>query len=263
MPDLHVPEEGGGGNMHAAAANEDQQHQQEIDALAQRAMDDAAASGGGGLGKLIGGFLVCYVCCGLSCFGGAVALVVLGVNRLVDDGADITSGSAAVDPDNGVLLLVLGIVPIIALVICVTYLRVQDAGWCRPDYVSPNGLAAKRKEDMLRRAGMHDMDEDEERELSLAAGPVSGGNSPPAVAPATMRITSTPPGDGAATPFGIQPWKGMNSLQQTAAGMLGWNSQSWDDEDETPFQMVWAEMTDELCSAAYALNFDETNFKSK
>lgn len=202
MPELHVPETGGrlGGAVGSSemVASRDAE-QQEIDALAQRAMDEAAANGGGILGKLIGGFLVCYICCGLSCFAGAVALVVLGVNRLVGDAADEVNGSesvAADTPDNGLLLLVLGVVPITAFAVCITYLRSQDAGWFRPDNVSPNGMAAKRKAAMIRQGRAHGMDdEDDEQEASLAdaqpiAGPVGGSNSPPAVSPAAMRISA-------------------------------------------------------------------------
>jgi hypothetical protein len=203
MPELHVPETGrrraggrvGGSETMVAAPDAEQR---EIDALAQRAMDEAAANGGGVLGKLIGGFLVCYIFCGLSCFAGAVALVVLGVNRLAGDGADEVNGSestAAVTPDNGLLLLVLGVVPITAFAVCITYLRAQDAGWFRPDNVSPNGLAAKRKAAMIRQGRAPDMDDEDEQEASLAdaqqiAGPVGGSNSPPAVSPATMRISA-------------------------------------------------------------------------
>ena len=196
---------GGGGSSMPRSPDPEQQ---EIDALAQRAMDDAAANGGGVLGKLIGGFLVCYICCGLSCFGGAVALVVLGVSRLVDGGADGVNGGdpAATDtPDNGLLLLILGVFPITALAVCLIYIRAQDAGWFRPENVSPNGLAAKRKAAMIRQGRVHDMDEDCEREASLAdtqiAGPVGAASSQaPAVAPATMRISASPADAKAVTP---------------------------------------------------------------
>ena len=209
MPELHVPEtaasavRGGRGGSGSSMARSPDPEQQEIDALAQRAMDEAAANGGGILGKLIGGFLVCYICCGLSCFGGAVALVVLGVNRLVDGGADGSDPAATDTPDNGLLLLMLGVFPITALVVCVIYIRAQDAGWFRPENVSPNGLAAKRKADMTRQGRVHDMDEDDEREADTQqiAGPVGAASSQaPAVAPATMRISAPPTDATTVTP---------------------------------------------------------------
>lgn len=166
--------------------------QQQIDALAQKAMDDAAADGGGVLGKLIGGFLVCYICCGMSCFGGAVALVVVGVNRLADDGTENASNSES--PDNGLLLLILGVVPIIAFAVCITYLRAQDAGWCRPDNLSPNGLAAKRKEAMRRQGRLYEHEEAEREataETQQIIGPVGGNSTPPSVSPAAMRTSAT------------------------------------------------------------------------
>lgn len=245
----------GGGMRQSSAAEEAEENarQREFDALAKHAMEDAAASGGGGLGKLIGSFLVCYVCCGMSCLGGALALVVLGLNRLKDDGppppapppcaddADWvdaihdapcaalaqgmprdganaegvatcdacpvscgtgcarsapSAGAAAADAPggNGLQLLILGAVPIFLLAVCVAYLRVQDGGCCRPEYISPNGLAAKRKQAMQKRQGLHDDEDDDEeaaREMALgdaSIGPV-GSNCPPPAVPATMRIS--------------------------------------------------------------------------
>ena len=55
-------------------------------------------------------------------------------------------------------------------------------------------------------------------------------------------------------------WANMNKLQQTAAEMLGWSSQSWDDGDDTPFRKVWVEMTDDEHSAALMLNFEQEHF---
>ena len=166
--------------MAGAAAGTDADERLADEALAE------AAGGGGLLGKLIGGFLVCYVCCGLSCVGGATALVVLGISCLGAESSE-GGGSASGDctPSEATQLLALGGVPLLLLLLCVTWLRLDDGGCCRPDYVSPNGLATRRKEMMLRRAGQYPDDDELDEELAASLGDMEG---------ATAGGPTTPPG---------------------------------------------------------------------
>jgi hypothetical protein len=116
----------------------------------------APEEGSGTLGKLIGGFLVCWVSCTVLCCGGAVALIVFGVLCLVE-GPEVWTCDGGGDGGGSAVMLALGGVPVLLVVAGCIYLRADDHGWCRGAYIPPDGMAMRRKVAMLKRgAGMED-----------------------------------------------------------------------------------------------------------
>ena len=115
------------------------------------------ASDSGLLAKLIQGFLVCFVCCGFSCFGGAIALVVFGVLCMTDNAtvflctADL--GADGNEIGGAIGMLIMGGFPLacVGLGRLLLYLETTPCG--KPVYIAPDGLAAKRKAAMLKKIG--------------------------------------------------------------------------------------------------------------